>query len=217
MTPKSKSGEYPDRDPDLFYDLVRDRLARQHETIDALDGKISQLFALSTGLLGILTPVFALTGESLTILEWIVVGLTGPPMASWPLRAFGPTASARGSLVSRYSGCGTECAMAMRMTASSNGWPPTRFGRLTRGISMRYRARQKFCLGFSGESFSRLVWWFWLWFSWWRSARRWLWWTFTFRSPNPRRRFIAPSPDLSLWIEFGRGRIWSFVVFSHSN
>jgi hypothetical protein len=89
MTPKDSPGRYPDHDPDLFLDLVRDRLARQHDTIDALDGKISQLFALSTGLLGILAAVFALTGKSLNVLQWLVVSLAVATYVFVAVQSFG--------------------------------------------------------------------------------------------------------------------------------
>jgi hypothetical protein len=55
----SGRGDYPDRDPQLFYELARDRLATQLATIDALDSKIGLLFSLASGLLGILAAVFA--------------------------------------------------------------------------------------------------------------------------------------------------------------
>lgn len=57
-------GKYPDRDPQMFYELARDRLANQLATIDALDSKIGLLFTLGSGLLGILAAVFALRAST---------------------------------------------------------------------------------------------------------------------------------------------------------
>jgi hypothetical protein len=61
MNPENPSSAYPDRDPDLFYELARDRLEMQLTTIDALDNKIGLLVSLASGLLGILAAVFALS------------------------------------------------------------------------------------------------------------------------------------------------------------
>jgi hypothetical protein len=63
---RSSLSDYPDREPDLFFELARERLNTQLSTIDALDGKIGLLFSLASGLLGILAAVLALrsaTGE----------------------------------------------------------------------------------------------------------------------------------------------------------
>jgi hypothetical protein len=36
----SPSGKYPDRDPQLFYELARERHASQAALLDSLDGKL---------------------------------------------------------------------------------------------------------------------------------------------------------------------------------
>lgn len=58
-TPKSQPSDFPNRSPDLFYDLARERLSTQLGTIDALDNKIGLLFSLGSALLGIIAAVFA--------------------------------------------------------------------------------------------------------------------------------------------------------------
>jgi hypothetical protein len=60
MTTESGDPPFPQRDPDLFFELARDRLNTQLSSIDALDSKIGVLFSLSSGLLGILAAVVAL-------------------------------------------------------------------------------------------------------------------------------------------------------------
>lgn len=51
---------YPTRDGRVFFDLARDRLASQLESLDAIDAKVGTLFATSTALLGILAAVLVL-------------------------------------------------------------------------------------------------------------------------------------------------------------
>lgn len=87
---KQASG-FPDRDPDVFYELAKDRLAAQLALIDALDNKIGLLFSLSSGLLGILAGVLALRGGQLDLADWITVGAsTGVYVlvAFWCQRAY---------------------------------------------------------------------------------------------------------------------------------
>jgi hypothetical protein len=64
MRPKSGSGKYPDRDPDFFYDLARERLATRFESLNLLDNKLSLVLSASSTLLGILIAVFALRPDS---------------------------------------------------------------------------------------------------------------------------------------------------------
>lgn len=59
MPIRSVAADYPSRDPQIFYDRVRDLLAMQQDTITALDEKIGQLFMLATALLAVLAAVFA--------------------------------------------------------------------------------------------------------------------------------------------------------------
>jgi hypothetical protein len=51
---------YPNRSPDLVYDLASSQLSTQVEAIDALDGKIAVLLSLASALLGIAAATFAL-------------------------------------------------------------------------------------------------------------------------------------------------------------
>lgn len=65
---------YPDRDGRVFFDLARDRLNVQLETLDALDTKVAVLFSTSTTLLGILAAVLALKGGKFS--GWDIAGVT---------------------------------------------------------------------------------------------------------------------------------------------
>lgn len=58
------TGNYPDRDPQLFYELARDRHANQAALLDALDTKLSVFLASSGALLSVLVAVYALTPDS---------------------------------------------------------------------------------------------------------------------------------------------------------
>jgi hypothetical protein len=83
-------GDYPDRDPQLFYELARDRHAAQADVLASLDSKLTFYLSASGGLLGILVAVFALrpdafdaAGLVLTIasgLAWLL--LTGTALKS---------------------------------------------------------------------------------------------------------------------------------------
>jgi len=58
------SGQYPDRDAQLFYELARDRHAAQAETLNLLDSKLAFFLTSSSALLGILIAVYALRPDS---------------------------------------------------------------------------------------------------------------------------------------------------------
>jgi hypothetical protein len=60
MTGQNKSSGYPDRDPQLMYELAKEGLASQLESVNALDGKIAMLVSLASALLGITAAVYAL-------------------------------------------------------------------------------------------------------------------------------------------------------------
>lgn len=72
------SGKFPDRDPDLMYELARDYLGKELEFIDALDGKIAVLLSMASGILGIGAAVIAL--HATLIRHGQPNGLSG-----WPL------------------------------------------------------------------------------------------------------------------------------------
>jgi hypothetical protein len=72
---ESSRTPYPDRDPGLFYELARDRLAMQLGSIDALDSKIGLLISLASGLMGLLAAVFALRGEQPDSGELALIGV----------------------------------------------------------------------------------------------------------------------------------------------
>jgi len=62
MTPETASPKYPQRDPDLFYELARDRLNTQLSMLSAVDDKIGLLVSLGSALLGIHAAVLAVSG-----------------------------------------------------------------------------------------------------------------------------------------------------------
>lgn len=67
--PKSGDGR-------IFFDLARDRLNLQIQTLDAIDAKIAVLFGTSTTLVGILAAVLALRTENFGIASDILVGVS---------------------------------------------------------------------------------------------------------------------------------------------
>jgi hypothetical protein len=52
--------DFPDADPQLVYDLARNKHAVQMGQVDALDGKISNILGVGSALLGILAAFLAL-------------------------------------------------------------------------------------------------------------------------------------------------------------
>lgn len=67
---------FPDRDPQVFFDLARDQLAGQLEALDALDSKIGLLFSTATTLVGILAAVLALRPGRFGVVEYTAAFLT---------------------------------------------------------------------------------------------------------------------------------------------
>ena len=67
---------YPDRDGRVFFDLARDRLSVQLETLDAIDNKIGMLFSVSTAMLGILAAVLALKSGKLLDRHYVLMGIS---------------------------------------------------------------------------------------------------------------------------------------------
>lgn len=65
---------YPDSDPQVFYELARERLAIQLDSLDAVDNKIGLLFSTSTALLGILAAVLALKRNTLGSGDYVALG-----------------------------------------------------------------------------------------------------------------------------------------------
>jgi hypothetical protein len=61
MTPENQPPDYPLRDPQMFYELARDRLATQLSMLSAVDSKIALLVSFASGLLGLLAAVLALS------------------------------------------------------------------------------------------------------------------------------------------------------------
>ena len=69
--------DYPDRDPQLFYELAKDRLATQLGIIDAVNNKIGLLVSLASALMGILVAVFALRANAFGAAEYAVISISG--------------------------------------------------------------------------------------------------------------------------------------------
>jgi hypothetical protein len=69
---------YPDRDPQLFYELAKARLETQLAIVDALDNKLGLLISLGSALGGVLVAVLAIRGGSrFGGGEWVMIGLSG--------------------------------------------------------------------------------------------------------------------------------------------
>ena len=73
-------GEYPDRDPQMFYGLARDRHAAQAALLDSLDSKLVFLLSGSSALLGILVAVYALRPDAFDGWEFVLPAASG---AAW--------------------------------------------------------------------------------------------------------------------------------------
>jgi len=74
------SGQYPDRDPQMFYELARERHAAQAETLSLLDNKLSFFLSSSSALLALLVAVYALRPNAFEAWEWAVPAASG---AAW--------------------------------------------------------------------------------------------------------------------------------------
>src|SRR5688572_9297743 len=85
MTPTAP-GRYPDRDPQMFYELARDRHASQAALLNALDNKLSVLLSASSALIGILIAVYALRPDAFD--TWPLVLLSASAAAWLLLSAF---------------------------------------------------------------------------------------------------------------------------------
>jgi hypothetical protein len=73
--------DYPDRDPQLFYELAKERLAAQLEFVDAVDNKLGILVSIASALMGILVAVVAVresgsAATGVTTADWCVIGLS---------------------------------------------------------------------------------------------------------------------------------------------
>jgi hypothetical protein len=74
------SGEYPDRDPQTFYELARERHAAQADTLNVLDTKLGLLLSMSSALLGILVAVYALRPDAIGAWALVLLSASG---AAW--------------------------------------------------------------------------------------------------------------------------------------
>jgi hypothetical protein len=74
------TGEFPDRDPEMFYGLARDRHAAQAALLDSLDSKLVFLLSGSSALLGILVAVYALRPDAFDGSEFVLPAASG---AAW--------------------------------------------------------------------------------------------------------------------------------------
>jgi hypothetical protein len=71
--------EYPEHGSELFYDLAKDRLSTQLDTLDGVDAKLGMLFSASSVLVGILVAVFTIRGNvaTLGVGDFIVISISG--------------------------------------------------------------------------------------------------------------------------------------------
>jgi hypothetical protein len=76
--PKTETG-YPERGSELFYELAKDRLSTQLNTIDGIDAKLGMLFSASSALIGILVAVFTIRGNTTTLSagDYTVISISG--------------------------------------------------------------------------------------------------------------------------------------------
>jgi hypothetical protein len=79
---ESNRGDYPARDPQMFYDLARERHGSQADALTAADGKLGLFLSSSSALMGILVAVFALRPNSF---DWWGLGLLAASGAAWLL------------------------------------------------------------------------------------------------------------------------------------
>lgn len=77
---ESTPGAYPNRDPQLFYELARDRHAGQAALLDSLDSKLVFLLSSSSALVGILLAVYALRPDGFHGWEFVLPFASG---AAW--------------------------------------------------------------------------------------------------------------------------------------
>jgi hypothetical protein len=73
------SSGYPERDPQLLYELAKDRLSTQLGFVDAVDNKLGLLFSASSALMGILVAVFAIRGVNIPfgVGEFLIISISG--------------------------------------------------------------------------------------------------------------------------------------------
>ena len=77
--------DFPDRDPQLMYEVATNRLATQLSFIDAIDSKIAMLVSMASAILGIAAAVFALHAIATTTTAagaTKAVGLSGSEIAT---------------------------------------------------------------------------------------------------------------------------------------
>jgi hypothetical protein len=80
------SGQYPDRDPQMFYELARERHAAQADSLNVLDTKLGLLLSMSSAFLSILVAVYALRPDAFD--AWALVFLLASVGAWVALSAF---------------------------------------------------------------------------------------------------------------------------------
>jgi hypothetical protein len=74
--------EYPNRDPQMFYELARDRHATRAASLQALDNKLSFFLSSSSALIGILVAVYALRPNAFHVLGLTFLSIS---IAAWAL------------------------------------------------------------------------------------------------------------------------------------
>jgi len=69
--------QYPDRDPQLIYEIARDHLLSQLDFVDAVDNKIATFLVLGSGLVGILATIFALRPQAFNVWAAFALSIAG--------------------------------------------------------------------------------------------------------------------------------------------
>src|SRR5687767_13747203 len=131
------TGEYPDRDPEMFYGLARDRHAAQAALLDSLDSKLVFILSGSSALVGILVAVCALRPDAFDGWEFVLPAASGAAwlaLTCFALHAFRPVAWLSGpNLAAVFND-----QFSRRATQRSSGTTRPTFGTTTT-TTRRYR------------------------------------------------------------------------------
>lgn len=105
-TPEIDRSVFPDRDPQLMFEVAKDRLSNQLSFIDALDAKLAVLVSVASALLAIAAAVFALHAATTTTTATGAIAAVG--VSGWDLAvlAFGALVYA---LVAWFGGKAYRC------------------------------------------------------------------------------------------------------------
>ena len=74
-SPAGPDRTFPPTDPDVMYDIAKDRFDRQLGAVDAMDAKLAAFFGIGSAILGITAAIYAIRPDAFRAGGWIVVGL----------------------------------------------------------------------------------------------------------------------------------------------